>query len=357
MRIKVFDEHHEAFLYWETAALQKKIKKEATLLHVDFHSDDGVPHFLKTSVYSKNIRQFTQEELSIGNFIIPSILRGTIKKVIFLHPFFASKAKRMEVGSLKGEGKAIVAKQKFKKLTRILFPDIKEWSQVKLNDVSKVKEQDVILDIDLDYFSCNLFPILEFKLKLSKQQLKSAQRFSTSQDDFRLKLNYFNLKRNYLSLFKIPRIAKDELIYNDSFEWIDYSIKKFVRGLRVRPLLVSICRSEKSGYLPKKYAKLIEERLIKYLCNPPKNIEFPSVTHFRIFPFIASADNFIYNVYTKRIEKLNKTSLFFWNQIKEGRDFDQILRKTLTKYDVDREVVKQDLLSFVFYLKQNVIIS
>ena len=47
-----FNEHNEAFYYWEKARLEKIIKPNATLIHVDSHSDLGVPYILNYPIYS-----------------------------------------------------------------------------------------------------------------------------------------------------------------------------------------------------------------------------------------------------------------------------------------------------------------
>ena len=76
MSIKVFDEHHEVMLFWES--IREFMPK--TVIHVDFHADMWAPGsainyqfaitpgYLKKSVYSKNIYDLLSENITPTSF-------------------------------------------------------------------------------------------------------------------------------------------------------------------------------------------------------------------------------------------------------------------------------------------------
>lgn len=50
---------------------------------MDGHSDPDLP-LLTESVYTDDVRGFVQRQLGIGDFILPAVMRGLFKEVVFL---------------------------------------------------------------------------------------------------------------------------------------------------------------------------------------------------------------------------------------------------------------------------------
>ena len=57
------------------------------------------------------------------------------------------------------------------------------------------------------------------------------------------------------------------------------------------------------------------------------------------------------------IIKLNETGRVMWDILTQGADKEDIVRKILSEYDVDRETVEKDVDSFIATLKENNILE
>lgn len=92
--ISIFDNHNHALAFWYEAFLDGKIEKQATLIHIDEHSDlwDNPydieilknPDFSRLSRDEQNqhIYEFTNEYCNVGNYIQPAIRDGLIGEMI-----------------------------------------------------------------------------------------------------------------------------------------------------------------------------------------------------------------------------------------------------------------------------------
>ncbi len=127
----------------------------------------------------------------------------------------------------------------------------------------------------------------------------------------------------------------------------------------MKPLLISICRSVKSGYIPKKYSEFTEQTLINYLTKKqnrkinPNDITSP----FEIYSFVTCKNNIIYNPLTDYLIKLNKDQNFAWNKMKRGSNFSEIFKAMKRNYDMKPEKIKKILIKFIFQLKMGLIIK
>lgn len=355
MEVTVFDEHHEAFLFWEENIASGRLNKNAKLLHVDGHSDLAIPP-LTVSVYSLDVRKFVQTQLDIGNFIIPAVLRDIFKEVIFLScSDKPQKRKKYNIGTLYGKGRWINNGFPKNRLTARLYPDAKEWHYSIINDASDVKMECSILDIDLDYFYGYYYSQPQFGLLLTDRQLNYLNKKILSDDKYAINLNPFYVRNRILK----PRYLNkfNYIVYNNSKEWIECAIKYFTETLTVKPEIISICRSVKSGYTPKKYARYAEKTLIQYL-NGKKGIEYSDIISvFEVYPFITCVDNIIYNPLTNKKIELGKDSYFIWERIRQGKNLRQIFKDMFSEYDIEREKLERETLKFIFRLKRNFIIK
>jgi len=361
MNITVFDEHHEALLFWEESLLGGALKKSSTLVHVDGHDDLGCPSVLGETVYSPNIHFLVENEINIGNFIIPAILRGIFKKVIFLgRREHTDKVKRNLVGTLLGQGKWINNGFRLTGLTRRLYPDWKKWYYLAVVDPALIGVKGAVaLDIDLDYFCGHYFPSSPPPplIGLTDSQIRKFNKASKSNDKYGISLSpqirYKDRKYVY------PKHIHNQIIYNDSKKWIEYAISLFVNSIKFRPDVVSICRSVKSGFTPAKYAQFIEGMLLKYLKGEQTKMLDPcDITEpFKIHPFILRLRDRLYNPLTREFIMLNKDHAFVWGRICKKNNFAQILDAMMCLYDVAPDTLKQGLVKFIFKLKYNWVIS
>ena len=84
--IFIFDNHNHAFFFWIWGWLQGKINAGTILVHVDQHTDMrkptvSFPGELDSSINLKDIFQYTNYELNVGNFIQPALDIGFISSI------------------------------------------------------------------------------------------------------------------------------------------------------------------------------------------------------------------------------------------------------------------------------------
>jgi hypothetical protein len=280
----IFEEHHEAFFVWNYAVIKKILpKSNNVLLHVDQHSDMAVPKFsysiksLQDSL--SNIYQFTYSELNIGNFIFPAIYQGIFRQLYWLYQTNnegKSSPIKILVYSQKGEGRVLKINSNCDAGTFAFFnPDLKN---VLFNSIKTSNEfpasQSVVLDIDLDYFSCN--PIeyqYKGKLEVTKEQYDSFNKdkyhFLRLYHGNRIKTQIEDEKYYLAFNFLTPEFVAEKLGgVKVSKEEIVRRIELFIEFLiinKVEPQLIDICRSRLSGFTPEEQGQFIEEKLIEKL--------------------------------------------------------------------------------------------
>ena len=178
----VFEEHNEAFFIWHYAVMKKMMPKFGnTLLHVDEHSDMGIPR-LNQSINSLNgslqdIYKFTYSELTIENFIVPAIYQGLFNKLYWIRQSTEFPIPNsMYVYTYDKEGKLLTARNAKDLGTAALFNPKYKSAKFKCMTVDDefAENQSVILDIDLDYFSCNhQYHNFRGKLEITEEQYNS----------------------------------------------------------------------------------------------------------------------------------------------------------------------------------------
>lgn len=279
----IIEEHHEAFFIWNYGYFKGLIRPFGnTLLHVDSH-DDMVIARLNSSVDELEdelspIYNYTYQELGIASFIIPAIYRGIINNYTFLHKYDAYTGKKVNkyVASYRGEGKFFKTNEVNAFLRLELESNDNQWGKYQFYTYQEIglgskfsTQQPLILDIDLDFFSCD-------------NSLSSAQtRIEITQEA------YIDFKNNKYHPFRIMPAAALTVIeeggryylqYNEwqevanfkkvPFDIIDKRINKFINFLKdnnLKPNLIDICRSRLSGYTPIDQWQYIEDQLLKGL--------------------------------------------------------------------------------------------
>lgn len=122
----IFDNHNHAFYFWCEAYKNKIIDLEATLIHIDEHSDMRDPNvYIKTEDLSdlEKVFNYTNFTLNVWNYIIPAIKSNLVKEVYQIR------------------------------------------NETNIKEFNLVDDKNIILNIDLDFFSPWL-DFIDYNLKL-----------------------------------------------------------------------------------------------------------------------------------------------------------------------------------------------
>ena len=165
----IVEEHHEAFIVWNYAVREGWIPEKGNcLFHVDFHSDMGTPRFNKSlreiNSDAVELRKFTYKELNIATFIVPACYLGIFNQVFWIKPKNDKPSYTQQeryVRSYNQSGKRLISGkvQDLPKDKDIIDPERKTFDYF-LSTVEQLPcNKEVVLDIDLDYFSCSGNPL------------------------------------------------------------------------------------------------------------------------------------------------------------------------------------------------------
>jgi len=188
MRIQVLDEHHEAYACIEELMQSGRRRRPVALVHVDSHEDLEVP-LGGFSCYELPARRYVERNLTSGDFILPLLLKGHVKKLVHVN-YRDEGALRVNVGSLAGEGKLL--RTGIAPLHLKFYPDRKIWLYQKTSDIASLSEfvrgYDAVLCIDCDYFAWHRIPKPVYPFQFTAAQRRRISRHETSDDDCRMKL-------------------------------------------------------------------------------------------------------------------------------------------------------------------------
>lgn len=274
----IMEEHNEAFLIWKNAIRQGILPEKGNfLLHVDEHSDMQMPRFnmdiKQLSDDAESIRKFTYTELDIATFITPLIFTGVISNMSWVRQRHDKAISReMYVRSFNHGGKKLIGgkTQDIKGVTVNYDNQNFMFHKQHVEDMEAV-DQEVILDIDLDYFSCNsdAFDARETVIEITYSEYEA----------FHANL-YHNM--NFLGLPKLYAVEDDGKYYyvvnqfteqypstaKVSEEEIERRVSAFIaklEELKIRPAIIDICRSRHSGYTPADQWEFIERKVLEGL--------------------------------------------------------------------------------------------
>lgn len=178
----IIEEHNEAFYVWNYCIENRLMPNtENVLLHVDEHADMGVPKFntpiTELTGNLSEVQKFVQDEIGIGSFIVPAMYLGFFRKISWVKLEQKVKSHQLYVRSYNAEGLRLLMGPVTQEINAASEKDRDlRFFQYDLNTVESIKEDsEVILDIDLDYFSCSGNPveIQDITIEISKNEYEN----------------------------------------------------------------------------------------------------------------------------------------------------------------------------------------
>jgi len=80
----VVDNHNHVFYFWYEALEKAQVQRNATLIHIDAHKDARVPEAFFPGGTLEEVFRYTNEDLNVGNYIIPAQKEGLVGEVQFV---------------------------------------------------------------------------------------------------------------------------------------------------------------------------------------------------------------------------------------------------------------------------------
>ncbi len=289
-RIPVFvlDEHHQAFFAWQVAKIRGIIDRPLDLFHVDAHDDMDRPHHFSKSIHFPGIleamdartayfRDFSRNELTISNFIVPAVLAGIVGNIYFIPPAWKNykpRRKSKSICSVFGEGihlkYDIHPGNARPEQIRNIFPDWSPYTYFIRPLPSIPAKRRVLLDIDLDYFACreSILNHMGYEMEITKEQYETSASIlnDPTLPYSRLSFEFVNAAGKYLARIGFQKYP--EVAHLPSNEEIRREIRTLMDSLvakNIRPSVITLCRSRHSGYCPGKYGEFIEKELLEAL--------------------------------------------------------------------------------------------
>jgi hypothetical protein len=274
----VVEEHNEAFIAWQYAINKEIIPAIGNvLIHVDEHSDMVTPRFNQTihdlSQDLDVIKSFTYSELGIASFIVPAVYLGIYDEVYWIkqkHRSLTQSSFEMFVSSYNNAGKKLISGKQYDVSMKMLSGSrLFNYHRVPLGCVNN--HDNLVLDIDLDYFSCTGNPIQaeEVYIEITREEYYKFLENPYHRIRFigigkiEVEMNegkYYYVLNYYNELYPNPlRVDEHDILIR---------IKDFVDQLNIldlKPRLIDICRSRFSGYTPADQWQYIEANLLSAL--------------------------------------------------------------------------------------------
>jgi len=288
----VFNEHNEAFYYWHKARHDGFLSKPLDVFHIDAHSDMATIQKLQNSLYWNektngdylaHYRRIATEEMNIANFMIPAVLNSLIKNIYFICPEwrkFKRKRSKRNVASAFGEGKLFKHGIKIldgeKPKIQAAFPDFTEYGYIR-TDIGQIPtKRKVILDVDLDYFACtdSITNRMSYELQITPEQYLNRKQFIRENESLKYSGLEIGFKKKGQNFFATVRFeTQDDHEHLPTEAEIRKEMDRIIKVLsdkKTRPAVITICRSNLSGYCPPEYCQMIEEHFLTRLhsCFP-----------------------------------------------------------------------------------------
>lgn len=279
-----FNEHNEAFYFWHRARVEGRFSRPLDLFHIDAHDDMARPRFFSESVYVRRhddpgspafFKRFAANHLSISDFIFPAVLTGVVRNVYYIYPKwrkYKPVRKKFSVCSAFGEGKVLKYGIKIKKgddpMISRAYPDLTSFYFMMGRAEKLPLNRRVLLDIDLDYFACrdSVTNHLHYELEVTRKQFIRKDLFIKDKTLPFSGIVFTFFERNNRYFVRIERKKTPEVFHFPGEDEIEREINSLVGILmekKVKPSVVTICRSCDSGFCPEEKARFIEPLLLE----------------------------------------------------------------------------------------------
>ena len=267
----IVEEHNEAFLAWNAAMQAGFVPPSGnTLLHIDEHADMAAPHF-RTRLEAHlddldRLRAFVFREMAIYDFIVPAVHQGLLAEVHWLnHRGDPPVSEDMLVWAT-GEEEQVLATRPahvggrpgrpFRQVTQTIRAPFRPTGAT-------------ILDIDLDYFSCDQAENRSWRIEITPA---AAADFAADDRHF-LKLllgsratvvseggAHHIVVRGYRERQRCPLRATDLMIRLRLV-----ALEHYLAAQAFVPVAITVARSRLTGYTPEDQWPAIEQGVLAML--------------------------------------------------------------------------------------------
>ncbi|MBQ7704565.1 MAG: UPF0489 family protein [Selenomonadaceae bacterium] len=275
----IVDEHHEAFWAWHFFIENNFIAQDSNyLLHVDHHDDfesggyacnfDNLPQNFAQA------KEFTYEFLGIADFIAPALYQKIFSTVHILKNLKPNPLQEENLFFRCADNHVLNWGQyiPFLHAAEKKNPDSKYKFFTKieggLNETDKFPAENLVLDIDLDYFCWDdsLKSVPEKRVEITAEAY--ADIVKNKNNPFRIlprKLLTFKEEGGRYFLVYEENLSRKPLPTEEKIlQRIDRLINYFLK-VKLKPAAVDICRSSYSGYLPAERAAFVEKNFLAKL--------------------------------------------------------------------------------------------
>lgn len=277
----IMEEHHEAFFVWHYAIRAGLMAPAGnSLLHVDEHADIGAPRLFQSvdelGDDLQAIHRFTFDELSCFEFIVPSLYQGLFNELVWLRQAPERKSDQLLLVRTPQRAGRLFELTAYRLIDgkRVLPPSAPAGGQrvryLHQADVDPLHALDkVVLDIDLDYFSCEDAVNQPQRLEVTQAEFEAFQtdryHFLRINQGSRIKMReedgrFFLYLKSYQEAAPTPLRVNEQTIV----ERLD-RFAGFLRRNRIQPQIIDIARSRFSGYTPGDQWAFIERQLLERL--------------------------------------------------------------------------------------------